>query len=147
MKKVLFFALSILVLTACSKDDVDQAAIDEEIITTYLEDNDISAERDASGLYYRIINKGSGKFSSSANLEIRYTGKLMENGNIFDSGTIVGPLSRYISGWQIGVPKIETGGTIVLYIPSGLAYGENGAGSSIPPNAVLIFVVDVLSVK
>lgn len=149
MRKILWIAILAMVFMACSKDEDDsvaqQAAIDDELIRAYLLDNNITATKDASGLYYRILEQGSGNFAPSASLRIRYSGKLLD-GTVFNSGTIDGPLSRYISGWQIGIPKLSIGGKGVLYIPSALGYGSR-ATESIPANSVLIFVVEVLGVN
>lgn len=148
MKKLIWMMIVAMSVMACSKDEDEaakQAAIDDELIRTYLEDNSLTATKDASGLYYKILKQGSGMFSPSASLRIRYTGKLLD-GTKFDSGTIDGPLSRYIKGWQIGIPKLSIGGKAILYIPSALGYGSRSSGG-IPANSVLIFDVEVLSVN
>jgi len=77
-----------------------------------------------------------------------YTGTLFD-GTFFD-GTTTTPasfrLSQLIEGWQIGFQLLPEGSTAVLYIPSGLGYGKKGGGS-IPPNANLIFDVELVQVK
>ncbi|NJN77920.1 MAG: hypothetical protein HC803_05960 [Saprospiraceae bacterium] len=56
-------------------------------------------------------------------------------------------LNQVIRGWQIAIPMLQKGGKGTFYIPSGLAYGSRGAGGVIPPNAVLIFDVELLDFK
>ena len=61
---------------------------------------------------------------------------------------LVGPLlfTKIVRGWQDGLQDMRVGGIRRLYIPSKLAYGKKGAGSVIPPNAAIVFVVEVLGV-
>jgi FKBP-type peptidyl-prolyl cis-trans isomerase FkpA len=72
------------------------------------------------------------------------------DGTVFDKTTTsaFGPfsLNGVIQGWQIGIPLVKAGGRIMLLIPSGLGYGNSSAGS-IPANSVLLFTIDVLTVK
>ena len=152
MKKyLLFFCLIITVLAACKKsekfDAGAQAKLDDTQITTYLTTNSISAVKDESGLYYQIITPGgTTKPTVSNGVYITYEGKLMSTGVVFDSKTspyYFPTLSNLIQGWQIGVPKIGKGGHIKLFIPSGLAYKNDGSGS-VPANAVLIFDITLV---
>jgi FKBP-type peptidyl-prolyl cis-trans isomerase len=82
---------------------------------------------------------------------VHYTGKLID-GKVFDSSVERGKpvefkLNGVIPGWTEGLQFIGEGGKIILYIPSDLSYGKNGAGQAIPPNATLIFEVELLEVK
>jgi len=80
---------------------------------------------------------------------VNYTGRLLSNGNIFDSSAapVQFPLTNLILGWQIGFPLMPKGSIATLYIPSGYGYGSNGAGASIPPNANLIFNVELINFR
>lgn len=140
--------------TACVKNDdpannVDQQAqlnTDTLLIRKFITDNKIPALKDKSGVFYQIINPGTGSFTytSSTMITANYEGRLL-NGSVFDSskGTpITIALNRVITGWQIGVSYIQKGGQIRLIIPSGYAYGPQGAGS-IGPNAVLDFTISL----
>lgn len=78
-----------------------------------------------------------------------YHGTLKEGGNVFDSsferGEPIGfPLDGVIVGWQKGVPGMKIGGVRRLTIPAAMGYGERGAGSDIPPNADLVFVISMI---
>lgn len=105
-----------------------------------------------SGLQYKIITEGSGESPEVTNtVRVNYEGSLID-GTVFDSSFEGGqpiefPLNRVISGWTEGVQLMKEGATFEFYIPSELAYGENGAGGIIPPNATLIFKVELLEIK
>lgn len=106
-----------------------------------------------SGLKYTIVKEGAGaRPSASDNVTVHYTGRLT-NGTIFDSSVDRGepttfPLNRVIPGWTEGLQLMQEGGVAVFYIPSELAYGETGTpGGPIPPNAPLIFEVQLIKVN
>lgn len=82
---------------------------------------------------------------------VHYHGTLAEDGKVFDS-TRGGepaefPLNRLIPGWQVGVPGMRVGGIRRLMIPPQMAYGAEGAGDVIPPNATLVFTIELVGVK
>jgi len=147
MKKIiLLFAVFVTVFSSCSKDSFDptkQAAKDDAAIQAYISANNITATKDPSGVYYQVITAGTGAYPTVSSLiSVNYTGKLL-NGSVFDSGTISSTaLSTLVKGWQYGIPHINTGGRILLLIPSALGYG-NTANTGIPANSVLIFTVDL----
>lgn len=122
--------------------------------TQFLEDNakndDVTVT--ASGLQYKVIEQGTGPKPDSPNseVEVHYEGRLV-NGKVFDSSYKRGEpitffLNQVIAGWTEGVQLMPTGSTYELYIPSELGYGKQGAGGVIPPNATLIFKVELLRV-
>ncbi len=149
-RSLFLFAITILLaLGSCSKDKFDvgkQAKIDDATIVKYLTENSISATKHESGIYYQIIREGTGKVSYDANtsISVRYIGRLL-NGKVFDKtneNSFTTKLGQLIAGWQIGIPLIQKGGKIRLFIPSGYAYGPKGAGA-IPPNSVLDFDIEL----
>ncbi|TAG29794.1 MAG: FKBP-type peptidyl-prolyl cis-trans isomerase [Verrucomicrobia bacterium] len=105
-----------------------------------------------SGLHYEVIEAGSGdKPKPEDTVKVHYTGTLV-NGTKFDSSVDRGepaefPLNGVIPGWTEGLQLVGVGGKLKLYIPSKLGYGEQGAGGSIPPNATLVFDVELLEIK
>jgi FKBP-type peptidyl-prolyl cis-trans isomerase FklB len=104
-----------------------------------------------SGLQYRILTNGTGpKPNAKDTVSVHYTGKLV-NGTVFDSSIDADPatfpVSMVIPGWTEALQLMPVGSKWILYIPSNLAYGERGAGGVIPPNATLIFEVELLSIN
>ena len=107
-----------------------------------------------SGLDYVEVEAGTGAQAvAGKTVKVHYTGKLMD-GKVFDSSYTRGepiefPLGagRVIQGWDEGIALMKVGGKATLTIPPELAYGERGAGGVIPPNATLIFEVELVSIK
>ena len=83
----------------------------------------------------------------TSKVTVKYTGKLMSNGAIFDqSNSAAFTLSSLIVGWRIAFPLLNKGSKADLYIPSGYAYGVKGALPTISANANLIFKVELIDV-
>ncbi len=162
MRKMLLFALVTGILitsscikgnnnatnnTTCSYDSCQLRAPDSQIVKLekYLADNNITAAKHCSGLYYTIITPGTGNSPTScSNVAINYTG-MFTNGNVFDKSTapVVYSLPGLITGWRNGLPLIKKGGKIKLYVPPALGYGQNQY-QSIPGNSILVFDIDLL---
>src|SRR5690606_3242504 len=126
----------------------NQVGKDDKIITKYLADNNISAQRDTSGIHYVIhTTKGGPKPAAENCVEVKYTGKFLKTEKVFDQNDrIAFPLTGVIQGWQLGIPKLGIVDSATFYIPSGLAYGAQGYPGAIPPDAILIFDVELLSI-
>jgi len=105
----------------------------------------------ASGLQYKVVKEGNGaQPKSSDTVTVNYRGTLTD-GTEFDSSYKRGqpasfPVSGVIKGWTEALQLMKVGSKYQLFIPPDLAYGQTGQGS-IPPNAVLIFEVELLDVK
>lgn len=107
-----------------------------------------------SGLRYKMIQKGNGKKAEKGKtVSVHYSGSL-ENGRVFDSSyarkkPIEFPLGmgHVIEGWDEGIALLQVGDKARFVIPSHLGYGARGAGGVIPPNATLIFDVELMDVK
>jgi FKBP-type peptidyl-prolyl cis-trans isomerase len=115
-----------------------------------------TAKKTASGLYYTVDQEGTGAVANPGQTVVaHYTGTLFDDGKKFDSSVDRGqpfefPLGqhRVIAGWDEGFGLFKVGSKGKLIIPSKLAYGPNGAGGGvIPPNADLVFEVEMLGVK
>lgn len=111
-------------------------------------------EQTKSGLRYKIIQKGDGKAAEKGNMvSVHYKGQLAD-GTVFDSSYKrnqpldfqVG-VGQVISGWDEGICLLNVGDKARLVIPSDLGYGAQGAGGVIPPNAILVFDVELMAVK
>lgn len=105
-----------------------------------------------SGLQYKVLREGDGrKPSATDKVECHYEGTLI-NGEVFDSSyrrgeTATFGLNQVIKGWTEGLQLMQEGAKYRFFIPYDLAYGERGAGQSIPPYAALIFDVELIKVK
>jgi len=111
-------------------------------------------EETASGLRYQILQKGNGKQATKgAGVSVHYKGQLLD-GTVFDSSYKrkepidfnVG-IGQVIAGWDEGIQLLKVGDKARFVIPSNLGYGAAGAGGVIPPNATLIFDVELMGVK
>jgi FKBP-type peptidyl-prolyl cis-trans isomerase len=111
-------------------------------------------DRTDSGLRYKIIQKGDGlKAEKGKTVSVHYKGQLAD-GTVFDSSykrnqplDFTLGIGQVISGWDEGIQLLEVGDKARLVIPSDLGYGSRGAGGVIPPNANLVFDVELVDVK
>jgi peptidylprolyl isomerase len=168
-------AAASLLVAACGDDDSSDSA-DVDTDSTTIERGDDSADTggDAAGdiavegefaesagitipeglevteLVTEDLIEGHGpEAAPGATVTVHYHGVLLD-GTTFDASygapPATFPLDQVIPGWTEGIPGMKVGGRRLLVIPSELAYGAQGAGSVIPPNADLVFVVDLLEV-
>jgi FKBP-type peptidyl-prolyl cis-trans isomerase len=107
----------------------------------------------ASGLQYKVLKAGTGATPGATDIAtVHYEGKLLD-GTVFDSSIKSGqpasfPVNRVIPGWVEALQLMKVGDKWQLFIPSNLAYGENGTpDGTIAPNSVLVFEVELLDVK
>lgn len=104
-----------------------------------------------SGLQYKVLKKGNGKKPTAKDsVKCHYEGFLID-GTVFDSSVQRGEpavfgLQQVIAGWTEGLQLMQEGAKYRFFIPYRLAYGEGGAGASIPPYAALIFDVELIKV-
>lgn len=146
--KLILFCLGIttmlIIMSACGKDDPDKIfEKDKEKIAKYLKENDIDAVEHESGIFYLITREGSGAHPTiNSVVNISYKGYFLD-GKVFDSGNYYNTLRSAVRGWQIGIPLFKRGGEGMLFIPSGLGYGEWPRGN-IPGNSILIFEIELI---
>ena len=104
-----------------------------------------------SGLQYQVLKEGNGKKPTAKDtVKCHYEGFLID-GTVFDSSVQRGepatfPLQQVIAGWTEGLQLMQEGAKYRFFIPYRLAYGENGAGASIPPFSALVFDVELIQV-
>ncbi|MES2807416.1 MAG: FKBP-type peptidyl-prolyl cis-trans isomerase [Bacteroidota bacterium] len=151
MKKYfLLFCIITIAFSSCRKkiddtafDAAAQAVVDDQVLLDYFLLNGIPVPtKDPSGLYYTIVDPGTGtKPTVNSNITVEYHVYNTDNVEVDKSSSqYFAPLDGLIDAWRIGVPKIAKGGTILLYAPSGLAYGQKG-NNGVGANQVLLFKI------
>ena len=133
-----------------AKEQAQQAIADGKV---FLEANARRPEetQTKSGLQYEVLTEGTGRSPTATDtVRCHYEGRLLD-GSIFDSSYKRGEpadfgLNQVIAGWTEGVQLMKEGAKYRFYIPYLLAYGERGAGSSIPPYSTLVFDVELIKV-
>ncbi len=144
---VLLAVALIYPLGGCSKVDPAQ---NQKAGESFLAQNGVKpgVTTTPSGLQYLVLNAGKGLTPAATDsVTVNYKGSLI-TGKEFDSGeNITFPLNGVIPGWTEGLQLMKEGASYRFFIPSALAYGESGAARVIPPNAALIFDVDLVKVN
>jgi FKBP-type peptidyl-prolyl cis-trans isomerase len=149
-RHVILAALASAALAACSPSNPPETAAPAPAATTTQENSNVITT--ASGLQYEVLTEGTGpKPKASDTVTVHYKGTLT-NGKVFDSSYDRGepisfPLDRVIKGWTEGLQLMSVGSKYRLTIPANLGYGAAGAGGVIPPNATLIFEVELLQIN
>lgn len=131
----------------------DAAKATKEEVAKFMEKNGKRAGvvTTASGLQYEVLKEGEGpKPVDTSVVSVHYHGTLMD-GEVFDSSVERGapaqfPLNQVIAGWTEGIQLMSVGSKYKFWIPSDLAYGDNGAGGMIKPGAMLVFEVELLDI-
>jgi len=126
-------------LAAAGKETLDKAAKEKGAVVA------------GSGLVYVPVKEGAGPSpAASDTVKVHYRGTLVD-GTEFDSSYRRGqpaefPLGNVIKCWTEGVQMMKVGGKARLYCPPAIAYGDRGAGAAVPPNATLVFEVELLEI-
>jgi FKBP-type peptidyl-prolyl cis-trans isomerase FkpA len=132
-----------------TKNAEKQKSTDAATIASFITKNNLTnVQKTESGLNYVITTPGTGaQVTAGDSITVKYTGKL-SSGKVFESNTFPLQVGRgmVIPGWDEGLQKFKQGGKGTLLIPSGLGYGDQG-NPTIPANSVLVFDVEILSVK
>ena len=152
MTRLLTTALisGVLLLNACNCERENNSAKDQGTQTQLTENNSKLEE-----LELITVTPGSGpKADNGDTVLVHYEGKLISNGQVFDSSykrgkefSFVLGQGRVIKGWDQGVLGMQVGEIRTLKIPSDMAYGTRGAGGVIPPNADLEFKVELVKIN
>lgn len=149
MKKIILILIT-LVSVSCSNNNeeiIDYGPINETQIEEYVAQNDLTAFKTDSGLYYIIHNEGGGDYPSpNSEVTVSYKGYFL-NSTVFDqSNEATFPLNQLIPGFSEATQKIKVGGEITALIPSKLAYGDKGHGQ-IPGGSVVVFDIKLISIN
>ena len=126
--------------TASSETFMQENAARPEVVTT------------ESGLQYEVLVEGSGAKPSATDTVVTHYHGTLTDGTVFDSSVERGspasfPVNRVIAGWTEALQMMGVGSKWRLVIPPELAYGARGAGGAIPPNATLVFEVELLDIQ
>ena len=155
MKNILIILVSVFVLIGCNKKNDGcmsvSAASESEQLTGFCTSNSINYTVDANGIYYQIIDHGSGVPPDLNSLvTVAYTASTLD-GNIVEDNTttpVTSTLSQFIECWRIALPYIQKGGHLKMVTPSSLAYGCTGLISkNILPNAPLYYDIVLINVQ
>lgn len=159
IRKLLFLFATSLMLSSCTKttstrgcpytnSTVTAPASEIAILQAWITANHPASIQDPSGFFYEITNRGTGSTANvCTSIYIKYSGYLLPSNFKFDenlTGTTFA-LGTLIIAWQKGLPLINAGGSINLYVPPTLGYGSVQAGN-IPPNSYLIFNIQLINV-
>ncbi len=151
-KRVIYFLVALLVVVVgyllLSGKDIKQEQITKQATM------DTNTATDSGKLVIEDIKVGEGREVTAGDTVVMHYKGTLTNGTKFDSSydrnepfsTQIG-VGQVIQGWDMGVPGMKIGGKRKLTIPPTLGYGESGAGAVIPPNATLIFEVELLDIK
>ena len=163
--RILIFFLVFISIFSCTDENIVVTRTKQEqlefnfvywfgrILQGYINENNLSGFSSTdNGLYYKLVEAGNTTFPSNGDtLSVEYIGELLD-GSEFDRSNTDQPFEfvlgqgQVIEGWEIGLPKIDEGGSGILIIPSGLGYGS-AITSSIPENSVLIFRIDLIDIR
>ncbi len=154
--RLLLIPILLLALVSCGDENksensepIDYAVQNEEDIKTYIQENNLEAQKSDTGLYYVINEPGTGAQPiASSDVTVAYKGSYLSEA-VFDesdSNGISFNLQQVIKGWTEGITYFKEGGSGLLLVPSHLGYGSSDS-RGIPGGSVLIFEVNLISVN
>lgn len=136
---------------AYSDNNITASDAEQQAVLDYLSSQSITAEKHSSGMYYKILTAGTGGTANvCSQVQVNYVGRLT-NGTQFDANaSFVYDLGALIEGWKKGIPLVQKGGHIMLYIPPSLGYGnrdikDNNGAVVIPANSILVFDITLIN--
>lgn len=160
MRKIVGCLLGVLLLlSSCFKKDDDcsprnTVAPPAEVtaVAQYIASQQITATKHNSGLYYEIIQPGTGIAPSiCSSVKVKFSGTFTDGSPFEGDDNVALNLKLMLECWRIGLPLISTGGRIRLYVPPSLGYGNEGKiqGSTVivPPNSILIYDITLFEVS
>ncbi len=158
MKQLNIFLIFILAMSfGCDDNTIDnsisvdeQLAIDITILDNWFADTTITdVIEHTSDIRYTVNKAGNGTTSPGLSdvVEVTYEGRFLDTGEVFDSNFgFPFILSQTIWGWQIMLQEMKEGDEFTIYLPSKYSYGPRGNGG-IPPNAILVFDITLISIN
>lgn len=159
MQKTAFCALIVALLLAncfkktddCSSRNIVAPAAEQAMVTDYLTAHSITAAKHESGLYYEVINEGSGAYPAiCSSVKVGFVGKLVDGTVAEQDAQMVLNLKLMLEAWRISLPLIKAGGNIRIYVPPTLGYGADGKKVDstviVPPHSMLIYDITLYEV-
>lgn len=156
MKRIVFASgiIAVLALIGCLKEDKVEPCVvrtleqDKPVITKFAADSSITTTEDPTGLFYQVIEPGTGIQPATRDTVVaKYVGRLLDGRKFDESASAKFPLSGVIEGWRIGIPKIAKGGKIKLLIPAKLAYACMYHPLQNQPLYFYVEILDVIPAK
>lgn len=147
-----------LLLANCFKDkndcvsrDIKAPDTEQKALADYLVANGINATKHSSGVYYQVIQEGSGiNPAICSSIKVGFTGKLINGTEVERDDHMVLNLKLMLEGWRIALPLIKAGGRIKIWLPPSLAYGRDGkkVGSTevVPSDAIMFYDITLYEV-
>jgi len=129
----------------CTARNVVAPAGEQTALADYMTSHNIVAEKHSSGLYYQILQGGTGLVAPSicSSVKVSFSGKLTNGTEAEKNDMVVLNLKLMLEAWRIGIPLIKPGGRIRLFVPPSLAYGSEGKKDGntviVPPNSIMIY--------
>lgn len=148
IKFIVFFSLVSLAFTSCTTYSEEEKEDFDSKITAYLKRKGIKCKKSSSGLHYKIIDPGEGDLVQLQDeVTFTYKGTLL-NGKVFDDGKepVTFKVQQLIAAWKEVMLYLRPGGKAFLVSPPQLGYGEHDL-KKIPPNSILVFELEVISVQ
>ncbi len=154
MKNIItLFSIALVFITCNKKNDSGCKSVNPDTefaqMAAFCDANSITYTVDSDGIYYQVIDQGSGVTPNmNSVITVTYTASTLE-GNVVDNTTdpVSKPLSEFIEGWRIALPYIQKGGRIKMVLPSSLAYGCTGISNLIAPNSPLYYDIILVDVQ
>jgi len=155
MKKFLVIVLLAFLVYGCGKSNSGMctnatAASEASTMTAFCVNNSITYQTDDNGIFYQIIEPGTGAPPDlNDTVYVLYTGTFLD-GTVLDeqqTTPYASVLNGFIDGWKLGLQKIAKGGQIKMVIPSSLCYACTGIPNAVPPNTILYFDVKLTDIK
>jgi FKBP-type peptidyl-prolyl cis-trans isomerase FkpA len=154
MKNIIILFFIALVFSTCNKkNDSGCSSVKPETefaqMAAFCNANSITYTVDSNGIYYQVIDQGSGVTPNmNSVITVTYTASTLD-GNVVDNtaSPVSKPLSEFIEGWRLAIPYIQKGGHIKMVLPSSLAYGCTGISNLIAPNSPLYYDIILVDVQ
>ena len=155
MKKLTILLSTVFILISCSKKNDNHCTpvtpeSESDEITAFCIAQGINYIADTNGIYYQVIDQGSGMTpNQNSVVTVTYKATTLDGTTVDDNTTtpVTQPLNQFIEGWRLALPYIQQGGHIKMILPSMLAYGCTGISGKVPPNSPLYYDIVLMKVE